>query len=92
MKKQDNNKKLLFEMMNKVAGMPLNEDSEFMGLNIIGDKIMGYEPYFDKDVIVASINNKNKEIRPAHGYFIPHKYGVISKKYADSIGYDFNNN
>ena len=79
-------------MMNKVAGMPLNEDGKFMGLNIIGDKIMGYEPYFEKDVIVASINNQNKEIRPAHGYFMPHKYGVISKKYADSIGYNFNNN
>ena len=26
MKKQDNSKKLLFEMMNKVAGMPLNEN------------------------------------------------------------------
>lgn len=39
----------------------------------------------------TDINHENQEVYPAHGYFIPHKYGKISKKYADSLGYNFNN-
>lgn len=67
------------------------ENKNFMGLKIVGNQILGYEPYFKKYVVVAHINHENQEVYPAHGYFIPHKYGKISKKYADSLGYNFNN-
>jgi hypothetical protein len=72
----------------------VKEESEekFMGLKIKGDEIYTYEPYFEKDVLVATIDQKNKEVRPTHGYFSPHKIGQKSKKYAEKIGYSFNNN
>jgi len=54
--------------------------------------IMDYEPYFDKNVNVATIDHVNKEVRPRHGYFKPHKYGKASEAYAKTIGYRFNNN
>ena len=56
------------------------------------ENITRYEPYFDKDVNTAHIDHNNKTIRPCHGYFMPHKYGKLNKKYADKIGYTFNNN
>ena len=59
---------------------------------IQSDCIVGFEPYFNSLVKVAFIDHGKKEIRPSHGYFAPHKYGKKSKKYAESIGYTFNNN
>lgn len=55
------------------------------------DIIMDYEPFFEKDVPVASIHHNSKIIYPAHGYFAPHKYGKRTEKYAKKIGYRFNN-
>ena len=51
--------------------------------------IYGFEPVFNKHVIVAHIDHDNKEIRPTHGYFVPHTYGKKVQKYAESIGYEF---
>jgi hypothetical protein len=56
------------------------------------DVLMGFEPFFEKDVVVATINHEQKTIRPTHGYFYPHKHGKTSKAYAKKIGYEFNNN
>jgi hypothetical protein len=53
------------------------------------NEIMGYEPYFGKDVITGFINHESKTIRPAHGYFPPHRYGVENRKYAKDLGYNF---
>jgi hypothetical protein len=54
--------------------------------------IMRYELYFNKFVATAFIDHKNKEIRPAHGYFYPNNYGKLNKKIADKLKYVFNNN
>jgi len=69
----------------------------FMGLQIEQSPeenrtyLLGWEPYFEKYRRVATIFHSLKEVIPCHGYFYPHKYGVISKKYAKKIGYKFNN-
>ena len=54
--------------------------------------ILGWEPYFNKDVRIASIDHMSKEIRPCHGYFFPHPWGKKVKAYAKKLGYTFNNN
>jgi len=53
-------------------------------------KIFGIEPYFGKEVQIGSIFKK--EIRPAHGYFFPHPFGKIMKRFARNMKYQFNNN
>ena len=59
---------------------------------IEGDKIKGFEPYFEKMVRIATIDHEKKEIRPSHGYFAPHPHSKYSKKIAKKLGYTFNNN
>ena len=54
--------------------------------------IMRYECYFNKFVATAFIDHKNKEIRPAQGYFYPNNYGKLNKKIANKLKYIFNNN
>jgi hypothetical protein len=56
------------------------------------EHILAYEPFFEKDVVVATIFHDTKTIYPAHGYFAQHKYGKRTEKYAKKIGYRFNNN
>jgi hypothetical protein len=88
-------KKITLNELRTLVKQIVKEESEtkkFMGLEIKGDKIYGYEPYFEKKVLVANIDHNQKEVIPTHGYFLPHKIGVKSKKYAESIGYSFNNN
>lgn len=53
------------------------------------NEILGFEPYFGKDVTIAFINHDQKTIRPAHGYFPPHRYGKESRKFAKDLGYKF---
>lgn len=57
-----------------------------------GDVVLRYEPYFECKVPTAKINHELKEVRPSHGYFMPHPYGKLNKKLADRLGYSFNNN
>jgi hypothetical protein len=54
--------------------------------------ILRHEYYFDRLVATAIINHESKEVRPTHGYFLPHHYGKLNKKIADKLGYIFNNN
>ena len=56
------------------------------------DIILRYEPFFDKLVWTAFIDHKSKIVRPCHGYFKYHPYGVKNERYAKSIGYTFDNN
>ena len=53
------------------------------------NEIMGYEPYFGKEVVTGFINHESKTIRPTHGYFPPHRHGVENVKYAKDLGYKF---
>jgi len=41
------------------------------------------------ETMVAVINHERKTIRPAHGYYPPHKTGKKTKKYAKKIGYEY---
>jgi hypothetical protein len=50
---------------------------------------MHFEPYFEKEVIVASIDDEEKTIRPSHGYFHPSSIGKKSIKWANKNGYKF---
>ena len=59
---------------------------------VIENGVYGFEPYFEKLVITAIIDHENKEVRPSHGYFAPHKHSGFSKKVAKELGYNFNNN
>jgi hypothetical protein len=72
--------------------MKLSNRYKIVKDNILGEVIQAHEPYLEKKVAVAIINHEKKEIRPTHGYFNPHKYGKYISKYAESIGYKFNNN
>jgi hypothetical protein len=67
------------------------KNKNYRGLVINNDQIYGFEPYFDKNVIIASIDHEKKEIRPTHGYFIPNPFGIKAENYAKKIGYNFNN-
>lgn len=53
-------------------------------------QILGYEPALGFDVTTAFINHSTRTIRPAHGYFPPHRYGKENQKYAKELGYTFN--
>ena len=66
--------------------------AQLINIKIWNNQILGYEPYFKENVVVATIDHKEKEIRPAHGYFFPHPIGKTSKRYARRLGYTFNNN
>ena len=65
---------------------PNNKQNTFESLSILG-----FEPYFNNFVTVGYINHINKIIRPAFGYFYPHKYGRRLKAKAKKIGYNFTN-
>ena len=58
---------------------------------IICDNIIyGWEPYFEKMTQIARINHVDRGINFCHGYFPPHYHGLMVKKYAERIGYSFN--
>lgn len=74
----------------------MKKEKTFMGLKVSDDTetishLLGFEPYFGCYKIVATVFHDMKMVIPAHGYFKPHKYGIISEKYAIKIGYIFNN-
>ena len=52
--------------------------------------IYGLEPFFNKTVYIAVIDHKNKEVRPCHGYFPPHKHSNYSKRIAINLSYTYN--
>jgi len=59
------------------------------GITRESNYLMHFEPYFEKEVIVASINEDTKTIRPSHGYFYPNKIGKKSIAWAKRNGYKF---
>jgi hypothetical protein len=54
-----------------------------------GDELTHYEPYFEKNVRVASIDEDNKIIRPSMGYFYPNKIAKKTILWAKNNGYKF---
>jgi hypothetical protein len=58
-------------------------------LKVEDDEILGYEPYFEKNVTVAHISKDKKEVKPAFGYFYPNPMAKKVKRWADKNGYDF---
>jgi hypothetical protein len=50
------------------------------------------EPALDRDVCVASYHPSLNEVRPTHGYFVPHKIGNAIKRKCEKNGITFNNN
>jgi hypothetical protein len=59
------------------------------GVTREGNYLMHFEPYFEKDVKVASIDENSKTIRPIHGYFHPNKIAKKSVAWAKNNGYKF---
>lgn len=55
----------------------------------VGSQLMGYEPYFEKDVAIATINENTKVVRPTHGYYPNHPMGKKSKAWAKRNGYKY---
>jgi hypothetical protein len=59
------------------------------GITREGNHLMHFEPYFEKNVQVAIINEDLKIIRPSHGYWHPNKIGKKSIAWAKRNGYKF---
>ena len=53
--------------------------------------VYGYEPYFDAMVQVGIIDQEAKEMRPSHGYFLPHIYGQTMQSVCKKMGLKFIN-
>jgi hypothetical protein len=53
------------------------------------DDLMGYEPYFEKNVSIASIDEESKTIRPTHGYFPNHPHSKKAIAWAKRNGYKY---
>ena len=49
-------------------------------------QLTGWEPYFGKNVKIATVDDVLKEVRPTHGYFPPHKHGIAAKRWAKKYG------
>lgn len=47
-------------------------------LYFLDGKFYGYEVFFKDFVVMAFIDETKKEIRPAHGYFLPINFGKIT--------------
>ena len=52
--------------------------------------VLGFEPFFIDFVTVGYVNHEDKIIKPAFGYFAPHKYGKRLKAHAKKLNYTFN--
>jgi hypothetical protein len=66
------------------GGMLKVEDSGYGYKNLLG-----YEPYFEKDVTVASFSEEEKVVRPSHGYFYPNPMAKKVIRWAKKNGYEF---
>jgi ppGpp synthetase/RelA/SpoT-type nucleotidyltranferase len=60
------------------------EDNNYGGKNLLG-----YEPYFEEDVTVASFSEKDKIVRPSQGYFYPNPMAKRVISWAKKNGYEF---
>lgn len=53
------------------------------------DSLLGYEPYFEKDVPIAFIDRENKIVRPTSGYYPKHPMSKKAINWAKKHGYDY---
>jgi hypothetical protein len=51
--------------------------------------LMGYEPYFEKDVNIASIDDESKTVKPTHGYYPNHPLSKKAKAWAKKNRYKY---
>ena len=51
--------------------------------------LMGYEPYFEKDVNIARIDDESKTVKPTHGYYPNHPLSKKAKAWAKKNGYKY---
>ena len=51
--------------------------------------LVGYEPYFEKDVNIARIDDKSKTVKPTHGYFPKHPLSKKAMAWAKKNGYKY---
>jgi len=51
--------------------------------------LTGYEPYFEKDVNIARIDDKSKTVKPTHGYYPNHPLSKKAKAWAKKNGYTY---
>lgn len=54
-----------------------------------GDYLLGYEPYFDKNVWIAHIDRENKIVSPTSGYYPKHPMSKKAINWAKNNGYDY---
>ena len=63
-----------------------------INFKIYNSKLFGFNPVFNTDIMLATIDHEQKEVRPVKEYLFPHPFGNKSKRYARMLGYSFNNN
>ena len=51
--------------------------------------LMGYEPYFEKNVEIANIDDANKTVSPTHGYYPNHPLSKKAMSWAKKNGYSY---
>jgi hypothetical protein len=54
-----------------------------------GDYLLGYEPYFEKNVWIAHIDRENKIVSPTSGYYPKHPMSKKAINWAKNNGYDY---
>lgn len=54
--------------------------------------IEDWSVFFGDFIWTAIIDHDRKEVRPCHGYFVPHPIGIRNRGIAKRLGYTFNNN
>jgi len=54
-----------------------------------GSYLFGYEPYFEKNVMIASIDDIEKVVRPTHGYYPNHPLSKKAIAWAKKNGYQY---
>jgi hypothetical protein len=54
-----------------------------------GNELMGYEPYFEKNVAIASIDDSKKVVRPNHVYYPNHPLSKKAIAWAKRNGYQY---
>lgn len=53
------------------------------------NELMGYEPYFEKNVTIATIDESKKIVRPTHGYYPNHPLSKKAISWAKRNGYEY---
>ena len=54
-----------------------------------GSELLGYEPYFEKNVTIAFIDDSKKVVTPTHGYYPNHPLSKKAISWAKRNGYQY---